>query len=195
MDIVISSKNLHKIKELKELLYGKNFSILTAVELNCPEVVEDGLTLMENAKKKAVSNALFTGKLTIADDTGFFINALNNEPGIYAARYAGKDCNFSQNIKKVLKKLSGHKDRTAYFESVVVLADTNGFCSFGVGKCFGKITEKEIGEAGFGYDPIFIPDGTNKTFAQMSLAEKNIFSHRRKALDSIYPKILEYIKR
>ncbi len=191
MKIFIGSKNLDKIKEISDILAG--YEILSLKEFpNLPEVIEDKDTIKDNAIKKAVENAQFTGILTVADDTGLFVRALDNRPGVYSARYAGEDCSYEDNRNKMLQEMQGLQDRYAEFRTVVALADKTGLIAIATGIVPGEITNQEIGESGFGYDPIFKVNETNKTYAQMSDSEKNTISHRAKAFSLIKQDIEKY---
>lgn len=191
MKIFIGSKNRDKIKEIKEILKG--YEILSLNEFpDAPDVIEDKDTIMGNAIKKACENAQFTGLLTAADDTGLFVRALDNQPGVYSARYAGEKCSYQDNRSKMLKEMSGKEDRYAEFRTVVALADKTGLVATAEGIVPGQITTEEIGDSGFGYDSIFKVSETQKTYAQMSDTEKNQISHRAKAFFLIKEEIMKY---
>lgn len=188
MKLFIGSKNKDKIKEIKEIL--QDFEILSLNEFpDAPDVIEDKDTIMGNAIKKAIENAQYTGLLTAADDTGLFVRALDNQPGVYSARYAGDKCSYLDNRKKMLSEMSGKEDRYAEFRTVVALADKNGLIATAEGIVPGEITNEEIGDSGFGYDSIFKVAETKKTYAQMSDKEKNMISHRAKAFFLIREKL------
>jgi len=148
------------------------------------DIDEPGETLEENAKIKAEYIHNLFHENCFADDSGIEINALNGEPGVYSARYAGEGCSFADNNEKVLEKLKGIEDRTARFRTVIHLIYDNQHYVF-EGEVKGKITMTNKGVDGFGYDPIFIPDGQIKTFAEMTLDEKNSISHRAKAVQKL----------
>ena len=195
MRIFISSKNKHKIKEIKDILADckidlQIFSFLDSQ--NSINVVEDKTTIEENAIKKAVEVAKYTKMLTLADDTGLFVEALNGEPGVYSARYAGENCNFDDNKKKLLTKMKGQKNRKAFFKTVIALADDTGLIAYEEGRLKGFISDGFRGERGFGYDNMFIVDKFDKTFAELPEKEKNFISHRRIALQKIVPLIKDY---
>ena len=158
------------------LLSLDDFDKKINVEENCKSI-------RENSIKKAVETAKISGKLSLADDSGLEVDALNGVPGVYSARFAGEGCTYKDNNKKLLNLMKDIplKKRSAKFVCVFALADRKGFIKTATGICMGKITLKEIGKNGFGYDPIFIPNGYKKTFAQMNLDEKNKISHRSKA--------------
>ena len=169
---------------MKEALTGIPWDILPAFDFpNVPDVLEDGLTLEENSLKKAREIALFTGLTSLADDTGLFVEALGGQPGIYAARFAGENCTYEDNVKKLLKLLVSTPDdrRNAYFKTVITLFSPNDSFDQVIGEVEGSIIREPRGNGGFGYDPIFLPSGCYKVFAEMSLEEKNWISHRGKA--------------
>lgn len=179
MEILISSRNPDKIKEIKEILQHLPITLHTALEFdNLPDVVEDRETLLENALKKAKEIVDITGIATISDDTGLFIDALNGEPGVRAARYAGENCSYKDNREKVLKAMQGEKTRDARFITVAVLVLPDGNYTYADGTLEGNIAETETGERGFGYDSIFLPAGRQFTLAETSSEEKNLISHR-----------------
>ena len=182
--IVFSTHNENKLKEIKKILSDK-FKILGLSDLNWDdEIIESGKTLAQNADIKAsYINKLYNIDC-FADDTGLEINSLNGEPGVYSARYAGDECSSEKNIEKVLNSLSNKKCRKAVFKTVICLI-LNNEKHFFEGKVYGSISTKIIGKQGFGYDPIFIPDGFNKTFSQMSIDEKNRISHRAIAVEKL----------
>lgn len=194
MKVYIGSKNKDKIKEIRDIL--KDYEIVSLTEYpQAPEVIEDKDTITENAVKKAIENAQYTGLLTVADDTGLFVRALNDRPGVYSARYAGESCSYEDNRKKMLAEMKDQNDRYAEFRTVVALADKNGLIATAQGIVPGQITQEEIGDSGFGYDPIFHVNEANKTYAQMSDKEKNMLSHRAKAFFLIKEDIKKYYQR
>lgn len=191
MKIFIGSKNKDKIKEIKEIL--KEYEILSLNDFpNAPDVIEDKDTIEGNAIKKAIENAQYTGLLTAADDTGLFVRALDNKPGVYSARYAGEKCSYQDNRQKMLREMDGKEDRYAEFRTVVAIADKTGIIAIAQGIVPGEITREEMGDSGFGYDPIFKLTETGKTYAQMSNEEKNKLSHRAKAFFLIKEHIKKY---
>jgi len=188
MKLLIASRNKDKVEEMKENLHGLNLQIVSALDFpDLPDVVEDKDTIAGNAIKKAVQCSEFSDLLTIADDTGFFVEQLNGKPGVYAARYAGENCSYADNRKKMLKAMKGKTNRKAEFRTVVALASPDGLIGTSEGIVQGQVTEKEIGNFGFGYDPIFRADETSKTFGEMTKAEKHKISHRGKAIRNIIP--------
>jgi XTP/dITP diphosphohydrolase len=183
--LVIATHNRDKFKEMQKALEGLDWEILAAFDFpGAPEVEEDGKTLEENSLKKAKALSAFTGLPTLSDDTGLFINALGGQPGIYAARFAGEKCSYKDNVHKVLDLMKGVEpgSRKAVFRTIITLFYPDKGVRQVSGEADGVITEAVQGPGGFGYDPIFLPDGFSKTFAEMTLMEKNKISHRGKAL-------------
>lgn len=182
--IVFSTHNENKLNEIKKIL-SDNFKILGLSDLNFDdEIIESGKTLAQNADIKAsYINKLYNVDC-FADDTGLEINSLNGEPGVYSARYAGDECSSEKNIEKVLNSLSNKNCRKAVFKTVICLVFSNEKYFF-EGKVYGSISSKRMGKQGFGYDPIFVPNGFNKTFSQMSMDEKNKISHRAIAVEKL----------
>jgi len=194
--ILIASKNKHKIREFKQILSKLEVQLVSALEYDIPKIKEDKNTLVGNATKKATLSAMQVGLPTIADDTGIFVKALNGQPGIYAARYAGEDCEFADNRLKILENLENILDRRCYFETVICLSDEFGkVVACKSGRLDGTITTKETGKNGFGYDDIFLPSGSCKTMGQMSSTEKNKISHRSKAISKILSEIERILKK
>ena len=184
MKLVFATNNQHKIDEIKAVLPA-SFQIITlkeaGIDIAIPEPYE---TLQENAREKAVTIQQLTGTDCFSEDTGLEVFSLNGEPGVRSARYAGEEKSFLKNIDKLLHELRGKADREAQFRTVVcLLLDKKEYYFEGI--CRGKIIAAPKGGKGFGYDPVFIPDGAEKTFAEMSLEEKNKYSHRRKAVDGL----------
>jgi len=183
--LVLATHNRDKFKEMQKALEGLDWEILAAFDfLGAPEVEEDGKTLEENSLKKARALSAFTGLPSLSDDTGLFINALGGQPGIYAARFAGEKCSYEDNVHKVLDLMKGVESgsRKAVFRTIITFFDPDKGVQQVSGEADGAITETVQGPGGFGYDPIFLPDGFSKTFAEMTLMEKNKISHRGKAL-------------
>lgn len=180
MEILIATHNLHKKEEIQQIL-GSEYIVtsLSDYDLN-EEIIEDGNTFEENALIKAKYCFEKTGKGSVGDDSGLVVEALGGRPGIYSARYAGNH-NFKKNIEKVLQELKDEPNRRAYFITVLCFKDNHGEHYF-EGRVYGNITTEVFGEEGFGYDPIFIPDDYNMTFAEMLPEEKNKISHRSEAL-------------
>ena len=180
MKLIFASNNQHKIEELKAFA-GKEIEIVSLKDANIDiDIPEPHDTLEENASEKSWMIYKITGNDCFSEDTGLEIEALDGEPGVKSARYAGEARSFKANIEKVLNKLSSGANRNARFRAVISLI-INGKETQFEGICNGKIIDIPQGTEGFGYDPIFIPDGTNRTFAEMSIEEKNRFNHRTKA--------------
>ena len=177
MDLVFATNNKNKLKEIKHIIIDK-INILSINDLNHSDDLEEtGLTLKDNASQKARFIYKKFNKNCFADDSGLEILSLNNEPGVFSARYAGSNCSADDNMNKVLKKLESIKNRNAIFKTVICLI-LDGKEYFFEGSIEGIITNEKIGHNGFGYDPIFRPDNFNLTFAQMSVNEKSKISHR-----------------
>lgn len=188
MKLIFATNNPDKLKELQALL-GKNIELLSLMDIGCEEEVpENHTTLEENASEKAFYIYKKYKLNCFADDTGLEIEALNNEPGVYSARYAGQEKNFNANIQKVIEKLQGIKNRKARFRTVISLIIEGKEIQF-VGIVNGTILKEKKGTEGFGYDSIFQPDGYDKSFGQMSLKEKNKISHRAIAVR----KLVDYL--
>jgi len=186
MKILLATNNSDKITEIRNKLYGLNITILTLKDINIIiDVLEDSETLEGNALKKAKEIFEATGIPAVADDTGLFVDALGGEPGVFSSRYAGNDATYDDNCRKLLKNMENIPDykRNAHFKTVICFYVNISEQYFFEGLVKGKIINEKRGIEGFGYDPLFIPDGFNKTYAEMSLQEKNKFSHRAKALE------------
>ena len=181
--IIFASNNPHKTTEIKAILNG-SFDILglkeCGIDIDIPEPYD---SLEENASEKSRTIYALTGKNCFSEDTGLEVKALNNEPGVRSARYAG-DHDTRKNTTLLLEKLSGNLNREAQFRTVIsLILDGNEYLFEGI--CPGRITEMEEGTNGFGYDPVFMPDGSDTTFAEMAMKEKNLFSHRTKAIEKL----------
>jgi XTP/dITP diphosphohydrolase len=185
MKLVLATRNPHKVFEMRELLSGLDVEVLSCQDFpGVPEVVEDGDTLMENAVKKARVVAEATGLPALADDTGLEVEALGGQPGVFSARYAGESATYDDNNRKLLRALVGlpAPNRRACFKCVVALALPGGIVTTAAGLTWGTITTEPRGTAGFGYDPVFLADGSERTYAELSSAEKHAVSHRGKAM-------------
>ncbi|MBN1143170.1 MAG: RdgB/HAM1 family non-canonical purine NTP pyrophosphatase [Bacteroidales bacterium] len=179
--LVFATHNKHKFDEIRQVI-GNNMNLLSLTDIGFSgEIPEEKDSLEGNAAQKALHIFNLFGVDCFADDTGLEIEALHGEPGVYSARYAGPSCSFEDNMNLVLNKLKGVTNRKARFRTVIVLVE-NGKMSVYNGEIQGIITSEKRGEKGFGYDPIFIPDGFDTTFAQMTLEEKNRISHRAIAI-------------
>jgi len=197
LEVVLASYNKHKAKEIQDV-FKKNIKVLTLDEIGYKEKIEEnGETLLENAKIKAKKvREKVKDKIIIADDTGLEVDYLAKAPGVYSARFAGENCSYSDNNKKLLKLLKGVKfsERKATFRTVIYIIFPDGKETYVEGRVSGFITKKEIGKNGFGYDPLFYYPPLKKTFAQLSLKEKNKISHRSKAIKKARKVIKEYLK-
>ena len=181
MKLIFATNNQHKVDEIRSVLPG-NFSVITLKEAGIDiDIPEPHDTLQENAAEKARTIYQLTNTNCFSEDTGLEVFSLNNEPGVKSARYAGEDKAFEKNIEKLLLNLQNSKDRSAQFRTVICLI-LKGKEYFFEGICKGEVMDQKKGQAGFGYDPIFVPEGSVKTFSEMSLEEKNSFSHRSKAV-------------
>lgn len=184
--LVLGTHNSGKVDELRSLLADLPFELLPASALEAPpEVEEDRDTLQGNARKKAKCFYRHTGLPSLADDTGLEVDALDGAPGVQTARFAGPDATPDDNKRRLLEVLEGVQDRRARFRTVIALVDEEGTVRTFEGTCEGTITTKPRGRGGFGYDPLFLPDGHTQTFAEMSPEAKNEISHRRKALNAL----------
>ncbi len=197
MKLVLATRNQGKVRELTEML--KKFPVTSnqcPVTGNCslevisldaypdaPEVVEDGKTYMENAAKKASVIAAYTGYLTLADDAGLEVDALNGAPGIHSKRWAGEAATDAIRIAKLLQALEGVTDRRACFVAAIAVVHRDRPPEGVLGVCEGHIRHTPVGASGFGYDPVFVPDGYDQTFAELGEEIKNQISHRAKALE------------
>ena len=190
--LIIASNNKHKIKEFKELFKGSQVLSMQDVGF-CEDVVEDGKTFLDNALIKARTLQTFLKSKNIiasviADDSGLCVDALNGAPGVFSARYAGEHGNDQENRDLLLKNLKEEKNRNAHFCCNIVKMFSDGYYLVGVGKTFGSITQKEIGDTSFGYDCLFLSADLNKTFGEASAEEKNSVSHRARALQDLQTK-------
>ena len=195
--LVLGTKNKDKLRELKRLFCLSKVKVLSLVNFTpCKDVHENGKTFKANAEKKARIYSLHTQRLTLADDSGLMVNCLNGLPGIYSARFAGKHCNYRDNNSKLLRSLHGIPacKRKGKFICVMALYDNGKLIKTVKGECRGMIAFNERGKSGFGYDPVFIPDGFSKTFAELSPAIKNRISHRGKALRAAKKVVLNYLQ-
>jgi XTP/dITP diphosphohydrolase len=184
MKLIFATNNQHKVDEIRSVI-GTDLEIITlkeaGIDIDIPEPYD---TLEENATVKARTIFERTGINCFSEDTGLEVTALNGEPGVKSARYAGEGRSFDRNIEKLLINLADKPDRSARFRAVISLLIDGNETQF-EGICDGKIIDQKRGGLGFGYDPVFIPDGSDRTFAEMGLEEKNIYSHRRKATEKL----------
>ena len=184
-NLLIATRNNKKKKELQSILSTWDVKLLTLDDIEgMPEIEEDGTTFVENAMKKARIIAQLSNCITLADDSGLVVDALGGAPGVYSARFAGLDADDSDNIRKLLDMMKGiaKEQRTARFICVIAVAAPDGVVRTVQGVCEGRIETSGRGEGGFGYDPLFIPEGFQKTFAELGDDEKNRISHRGQAL-------------
>lgn len=182
--ILLASGNRHKIVELESMLKPLEIRLVSTLDFpGTDEVDEDQPTLEGNALKKALFWHKKTGLSALADDTGLEVQALNGDPGVLSARYAGSGATYQDNVEKLLRNLDGEKARSARFRTVIVLAGKDE--KFYEGVCEGEILTSARGDKGFGYDPVFKPAGYDKSFAELSPEEKNRISHRGRALGKL----------
>jgi XTP/dITP diphosphohydrolase len=183
--LIFATNNRNKVAEIQSLV-GPNFTIIplkeAGIEIDIPEPHDQ---LEANALEKAMTIFKMTNQDCFSEDTGLEIAALGGAPGVQSARYAGENSNPQANIDLVLSKMEGVENRTAQFRTVICLVWENQTCYF-EGICKGKILNNMQGENGFGYDPIFMPDGASKSFANMTMEEKNSYSHRKKAVTKLF---------
>ena len=184
MKLIFATNNQHKVEEIRAVI-GEKFELLTLQEAGIDiDIPEPHDTLEANASEKSQTIYRMTGTSCFSEDTGLEVAALNGEPGVKSARYAGDNRSFDQNIDKLLINLDDKADRSARFRTVVsVIIDGKETLFEGI--CEGTVIKERRGSKGFGYDPVFIPAGSDKTFAEMTLEEKNLFSHRKKATEKL----------
>jgi XTP/dITP diphosphohydrolase len=183
IDLLLATRNRHKTREFSQLL-GPNFTLrdLTS-EHDLPEILETGRTFEENAVIKAIGiSKIFPDEIVIGDDSGLEVKSLEGAPGIFSARYAGEKASDRRNVEKLLRELQGMPERSARFRCVIALAKNGELITTVAGEVAGTITKSPRGENGFGYDPIFIPEGFEETFAELRSDTKNAISHRAKAV-------------
>ncbi|MEO6668765.1 MAG: RdgB/HAM1 family non-canonical purine NTP pyrophosphatase [Ferruginibacter sp.] len=187
---IFATNNKNKVDEIRSVLNDR-FQIISlkegGIDIDIPEPHD---TLEKNALEKSNTIYQLTGKDCFSEDTGLEVEALNGEPGVKSARYAGDESDPQKNIKKLLTNLKGQENRKARFRTVISLIIQGKEYLFD-GICTGKIIEEEIGANGFGYDAIFIPDGSSKSFGEMTMEEKNKYSHRKKATK----KLIDFLKK
>jgi len=182
MKLIFATNNQHKVEEVRHII-GDKFELLTlqdaGIDIDIPEPHD---TLEANATEKSQTMYRMTGTSCFSEDTGLEVDALGGEPGVHSARYAGEPVSFENNIRKLLRAMADADNRRARFITIICLI-LDGKKYFFEGRCEGQILRSAAGVAGFGYDPVFLPDGSQKSFAEMNPAEKNVFSHRRRAAD------------
>lgn len=183
--LVIASHNLGKVLEISELLTPFNADVISAGDLGLPEPIEDGLTFVANAKIKAQAATMASGLPALADDSGLAVHGLDNKPGIYSARWAGPNRDFGQAMKKIQQELKNVEDKSAHFICSLALCWPDGHVECFEGKVFGHIIWPPRGNKGFGYDPTFVANGMNISFAEMHPKDKHAISHRAKAFEKL----------
>jgi len=182
--LLLATNNLHKVREISDIL-GKNIEIFTLRDLGIKtDIEEDRDSLEGNAVKKASEIFNITKIPTLSDDTGLFVSALDGQPGVFSSRYAGENATYDDNCSKLLTELQNkpHNNMLAFFRTVICYYKSSSEYFLFEGLCKGIISTERRGNNGFGYDPLFIPDNTNKTYAELSEEEKNRISHRSRAL-------------
>jgi len=185
MKLLIATGNRHKLNEIGAILSFPHLTLIGQCDLTGgPGVVEDGLTFEANAVKKAVTLARFSSLWTLADDSGLEVGVLGGEPGVWSARYAGEPTDDDANNRKLLAKLEGVANRRARFRCAIALSDPTGMARTVTGVCEGTLLTALRGSGGFGYDPLFVPNGFTVTFAELSAELKNSISHRARALQA-----------
>jgi XTP/dITP diphosphohydrolase len=185
MKLVIATRNPHKLEEIHAIFDFQGLDVCSAFDFpEIPDVVEDGATLEANAVKKAVETCTATGLPAMADDSGLEVEALHGEPGVFSARWSGEGCTYHDNNLKLLRELAGKPNRSAQFRTVIALALPGEEPQTVEGSVRGRIIEELRGNQGFGYDPLFVPDGYNQTFAELPPEVKNKISHRARALNA-----------
>jgi XTP/dITP diphosphohydrolase len=193
--LVIATTNKNKLKEFREILKDLQIEILSLADFGpIPPAIEDGSTFEENAYKKALHTAKVLGLPALADDSGLVVEALDGAPGVYSARYAGENASDEQNCHKLLQELNGIDNRRAYFQCALSIAVPFGPALTYEGRCDGILLEEQKGNNGFGYDPLFYFKELGKTFAEMSMVEKNRVSHRGKALADVKAEVFKIKK-
>ncbi|MGN9163846.1 RdgB/HAM1 family non-canonical purine NTP pyrophosphatase [Tissierellaceae bacterium HCP3S3_D8] len=196
--LVLSSNNIHKIDEIGRILEDLPIEVLSKRDIGLEnlEVIEDGTTLEENSKKKAIALSEKTEYMVMADDSGIFVEALNGAPGVYSARYSGDDGNDEENNKKLLRELKDVplEDRRGSFLTVITLVTEDKEVFTVKGECKGHIIFEPKGSNGFGYDSLFVPDGYDKTFGELDSEVKNKISHRAKALEEMRKLLIRLIE-
>lgn len=194
MELILASNNPKKLKELQNILMEMGIQVLSQQEAGCCFVVEEnGKTFAENARLKALAVTEATGKAAIADDSGLCVDALDGRPGIYSARYGPSDGTDEDRYHFLLKELKGRTNRSARFVSSICCTFPNGDVLTAEGICEGSILETPRGSGGFGYDPVFQVENTGRSMAEFSSEEKNVFSHRGRALRNFQRVLEDYL--
>lgn len=194
--LLVGTKNAHKLAEIRRLITGLGVEVVDLSQFpEVPDAVEDGATFEENARAKALHFADATGLLTVSDDSGLEVDALGGAPGVYSARFAGEDADDDANNRRLLEKLAGVPEgkRTARFRCVIALASPGEVVLTTAGAVEGRITEKPRGDYGFGYDPLFAPQGYEETFAELGRDVKDTISHRARALAAFRKRFADWL--
>lgn len=182
--LIFASNNRHKADEIRALL-GDDFRIITLQDAGILiDIPEPHDTLEANAREKSTTIYRLSGQDCFSEDTGLETEALHGQPGVKSARYAGEQCTFEENIQKLLQQLQNSSNRKARFRTVISLILQGKEYTF-EGICEGSILQEKRGDQGFGYDPVFVPEGCDRSFAEMDLTEKNKYSHRKKAMEKL----------
>ena len=196
--LVLSTNNIHKLEEIKDILKDLPIEVLSKKDIGLEDldIIEDGTTLEENSIKKAKALSDRTDYMVMADDSGLFVEALNGAPGVYSSRYAGEEGNDLKNNKNWIKELENIplENRNGSFKTVIALVTEEKQVLTVRGECKGHIISSPRGENGFGYDPLFIPEGYNETFGELGEEVKNKISHRAKALEKIRKTLINLLK-
>jgi XTP/dITP diphosphohydrolase len=196
-ELLVATTNLGKLREIKGLLNDLDIKITSLADYpDCPEIIEDGETFAANAIKKAATIAMYTKRLTMGEDSGIEIKALNNQPGIYSARFSGPGATDRKNNMKLLRLLRNIPDtrRQARYRCFAALVDADGIVDVVNGSCNGLITRQSKGQNGFGYDPLFLIPRYGKTFGELDPAIKSKISHRARALKKLKKSLERYMK-
>lgn len=190
--MLLATKNKHKLEEMRHALAGLGVDLRSVFEfVELPEIEEDADTLEGNALKKARETFALTGLMSVADDTGLEVEALGGRPGVWSARYAGHGASYAQNVDKLLAEMAAYPDpaqRRSRFRTVIAVAGAAGEWTV-EGECAGEILSERRGDGGFGYDPVFRAEGCDRSFAELTLDEKNEMSHRGRALRAFVVKL------
>ncbi len=195
--LIVATSNKDKFKEIKSILQGIDCKILSLLDFDkSPKIIENGDTFLENSKKKSILTSKFYDCFAVADDSGLEVEFLDGKPGVYSARFAGKDCNYTANNQKLLSLLKGlpKSKRKARFTCCVSCAYKGEYISHFCGYIKGYIADNPVGSKGFGYDPVFFLSKYNKTMAQITPALKNKISHRYQAFEKFRKSFLKYLE-
>lgn len=198
VEVLVATKNAGKLSEIKELLKGLPVKLTSLADYPlAPRIIENGDTFVDNAGKKAFKIAAFSGKLTVGEDSGLCVDALDGAPGVRSARFSGRGKDDEANNRRLLRLLKDVKpsDRGAGYVCAVAIADKNGILAIVEGTCRGRIALRPAGSSGFGYDPLFLIPRYAKTFAQLGEKVKHTMSHRYRALKKAVPVLKRYIKK